>query len=112
MLELSNSNDILNVWPNLELFIHGAVSFKPYRGLFESLIPSKGMKYLETYNASEGFFAFQDQKNSDEMLLLINHGVYYELQETRSNSDKIVSLLHKTIQKKKKANGKWYITPD
>ena len=96
ILQLNNCKNILEIWPNLELFIHGAVSFKPYRELFKSLIPSHKMKYLETYNASEGFFAFQDQRNSEEMLLLLDHGIYYEFQETSRNSNKILSL--KTVQ--------------
>ncbi len=96
ILQLNNCKNILEIWPNLELFIHGAVSFNPYRELFKSLIPSHKMKYLETYNASEGFFAFQDQKNSEEMLLLLDHGIYYEFQETSRDSNKILSL--KTVK--------------
>jgi hypothetical protein len=78
IIEIEKKQSILEVWPNLELFIHGAVSFKPYRKLFESLIPKESMVYLETYNASEGFFGIQDQKNSDEMLLMLDYGVFYE----------------------------------
>lgn len=78
ILELSGKKHILQVWPNLEVFFHGAVAFGPYRKLFESLIPSPKMRYLETYNASEGFFAIQDQKNSDELLLMLDYGIFYE----------------------------------
>ena len=68
-----------DIWPNLELFIHGAVSFDPYRSIFEKLLPFPDMKYLEVYNASEGFFGIQDNPNKPgEMLLLTNHGVFYE----------------------------------
>ncbi len=91
ILKLNNCDNILELWPNLELFIHGAVSFKPYRALFDSLVPTKQFKYLETYNASEGFFAFQEQKDSDEMLLLLNHGIYYEFEDI-SNKGEIISL--------------------
>ena len=91
ILELKKCDNILELWPNLELFIHGAVSFKPYKPLFDSLVPSKQFNYLETYNASEGFFAFQDQKDSDEMLLLLNHGIYYEFEDI-SNKGEIISL--------------------
>lgn len=78
ILELEKKCNILEVWPNLEVFFHGAVSFKPYKNLFESIIPSGSMCYWETYNASEGFFGIQDQKNSDELLLMLDYGVFYE----------------------------------
>jgi hypothetical protein len=76
--DLEKKSSILEVWPNLELFFHGAVSFKPYRKLFESLIPSEKMVYWETFNASEGFFGIQDEKDSDELLLMLDYGVFYE----------------------------------
>lgn len=78
ILEYTGKSHIHEVWPNLELFIHGAVSFTPYRKLFNRLIPSDSMKYLETYNASEGFFGIQDHPNADGMLLLVDHGIFYE----------------------------------
>ena len=84
VLDLTKSKNILDVWPNLELFIHGAVSFDPYRQLFKELIPKKDMNYLETYNASEGFFAFQDTFESNAMLLMTNHGIFYEFEDLQS----------------------------
>ena len=78
ILEITGKKNILEVWPNIELFVHGAVAFSPYRDLFHSLIPSDDMHYLETYNASEGFFAIQDQPGSNEMLLMLDYGIYYE----------------------------------
>ncbi|HAA20206.1 MAG TPA: hypothetical protein DCR93_05425 [Cytophagales bacterium] len=78
LLEMKGVDSILDVWPNLELFAHGAVSFTPYRSLFKELIPSDNMDYLETYNASEGFFGLQDQRGSDELLLMLDYGIYYE----------------------------------
>lgn len=69
---------IMEVWPNLEVFFHGAVAFQPYRKLFKTLIPSDQMRYWETYNASEGFFGIQDNKNSEEMLLMLDYGIFYE----------------------------------
>lgn len=78
ILKVTNTTSILEVWPNLELFIHGAVSFTPYETLFKKLIPSEQMHYLETYNATEGFFGIQDQKHSKEMLLMLDYGIYYE----------------------------------
>jgi len=78
MLEATGKENILEVWPNLEVFFHGAVSFTPYRELFQRLIPSDEMRYMETYNASEGFFGIQDQTDSDEMLLMLDYGIFYE----------------------------------
>lgn len=70
---------IKDIWPNLELFVHGAVSFEPYRELFKKLFPGDDMKYMEVYSASEGFFAIQDNPDlQGEMLLLTDHGVFYE----------------------------------
>lgn len=65
------------VWPNLEVYFHGGVSFRPYVEQFTSILP-KTMNYMETYNASEGFFGLQDRKDSDSMLLLLDYGIYYE----------------------------------
>ncbi|MEI8278755.1 MAG: GH3 auxin-responsive promoter family protein [Bacteroidota bacterium] len=78
IFEIAGTNNLLDVWPNLELYIHGGVSFKPYRKQFEEYIPTQFMHYLETYNASEGFFAAQDDVNIDGMLMLLNHGIFYE----------------------------------
>jgi hypothetical protein len=78
MLEISGKNNLLEIWPNLELYIHGAVKFTPYREQFRKLIPSASMYYLETYNASEGFFGIQDQSDSEEMLLMLDYGIFYE----------------------------------
>jgi hypothetical protein len=78
ILKLSNKKNLLEVWPNLELFFHGGVSFTPYREQFKALTPSSQMTYFETYNASEGFFGLQDQKNSEELLLMLDYGVFYE----------------------------------
>ena len=78
ILEITGKNNLLEVWPNLEFYFHGAVNFNPYREQFKKLIPSDDMYYLETYNASEGFFGIQDQPNSEEMLLMLDYGIYYE----------------------------------
>ena len=66
------------MWPDLELFVHGGVSFNPYREQFNKLIPSNKMNYLETYNASEGFFAIQNNLQHDDMLLMLDYGIFYE----------------------------------
>jgi hypothetical protein len=78
ILEITGKDNLLEVWPNLELYFHGAVNFTPYREQFKKLIPTDNMYYLETYNASEGFFGIQDQPNSEEMLLMLDYGIYYE----------------------------------
>ncbi len=77
ILELKGIKQISEVWPNLELYMHGGVNFNPYKNQFEKLL-AKNINYLETYNASEGFFGIQDQKNSDEMLLMLDYGIFYE----------------------------------
>jgi hypothetical protein len=78
VLEITGKNNLLEVWPNLELYFHGAVSFTPYREQFQKLIPGKEMYYLETYNASEGFFGLQDTEEPGDMLLMLDYGIYYE----------------------------------
>lgn len=78
VLQVTGKNDILEVWPNLEVFFHGGVNFNPYREQYKKLIPSETFKYYETYNASEGFFAIQDKNNSEELLLMLDYGIFYE----------------------------------
>ncbi len=78
MLELSGKETLSEVWPNLEVFFHGGVAFTPYRAQYERLIPSPLMHYMETYNASEGFFALQDDPADKAMSLMIDYGVFYE----------------------------------
>ena len=78
ILITEKKNSILEVWPNLEVFFHGAVAFKPYKNLFRSIIPSDQMKYWETYNASEGFFGIQDKPDSEDLLLMLDYGIFYE----------------------------------
>lgn len=68
---------IEEIWPNLEVYFHGGVSFRPYREQYEKILP-KHMNYMETYNASEGFFGLQDRTDSNSMLLLLDYGIYYE----------------------------------
>jgi len=78
IFEITGTNNLLDIWPNLELYIHGGVNFTPYRKQFEQYIPSNNMHYRETYNASEGFFACQDREDEEGMLLFLNHGIFYE----------------------------------
>lgn len=78
LFEMKGTDNLRDIWPNLELYIHGGVSFRPYREQFHQLIRGEGMHYMETYNASEGFFAFQDRADADDMLLMPDYGIYYE----------------------------------
>lgn len=77
ILAITGKTTLREVWPNLELYIHGGVSFAPYRSQFQQII-GEGCQYLEIYNASEGFFAAQDRLGEEGMLLFLNHGIFYE----------------------------------
>jgi GH3 auxin-responsive promoter len=76
ILEITGKKHIKEVWGNLECFFHGAVSFQPYKELFNTLAPD--INYMEVYNASEGFFALQDDLSRDDMLLMLDYGIFYE----------------------------------
>ncbi|MFV0593486.1 MAG: GH3 auxin-responsive promoter family protein [Draconibacterium sp.] len=78
VLEKTGKSNLLEVWPNLEVFAHGGVNFDPYREQYRKLIPSNQMHYIETYNASEGFFGIQTNEHLDDMLLMLDYGIYYE----------------------------------
>lgn len=78
VLEKTGKDNILEVWPNLEVYFHGGVNFNPYREQFKKIIPKKDFRYYETYNASEGFFAIQDSNNSQDLLLMLDYGIFYE----------------------------------
>lgn len=96
ILEITGKKNLKEVWPNLELFMHGGVSFEPYRAYFNELIPDPNMHYVETYNASEGFFGIQDQPFSSELLLMLDYGIFYEFIPMDSykgiDSEKVISL--------------------
>jgi hypothetical protein len=78
VLEITGKKNLREVWPNLELFMHGGVSFEPYKAAFHEMIPFEDMHYVETYNASEGFFGIQDRDDSNELLLMLDYGIFYE----------------------------------
>lgn len=78
IIKEKNINYIQEIWPNLEVFFHGSVSFGPYRSLFEELDRNKQLRYLEIFNATEGFFGLQDQKHDNSLLLMLNYGIFYE----------------------------------
>ena len=78
VLELSGKSHLNEVWPDLEVFFHGGVSFTPYRKQYEELITSPNMHYMETYNASEGFFGIQDDPTDSSLLLMLDYDIFYE----------------------------------
>ena len=78
VMEISGKQNLLEVWPNLEVFFHGGVAFTPYRHQYEQLIPSEQMHYMETYNASEGFFGIQNDPADPALMLMLDYGVFYE----------------------------------
>lgn len=78
VLETTGKNSLFEIWPNLEVYFHGGVSFLPYADQYKSILPKKEFKYYEIYNASEGFFAIQDQNNSHDLLLMLDYGIFYE----------------------------------
>lgn len=95
VLEKTGKNNILEVWPNLEVYFHGGINFNPYREQYKKLIPRDDFKYYETYNASEGFFAIQDRNDSDEMLLMLDYGIFYEfipMSEYNGENSKAIPL--------------------
>jgi hypothetical protein len=77
LLESGNEN-LYDIWPNLEVYFHGGVNFEPYRDQYKNILPKKDFKYYEIYNASEGFFAIQDLNNSNDLLLMLDYGIFYE----------------------------------
>lgn len=95
ILKRTGKKNLLEIWPNLELFIHGGVNFTPYRKQFEKLIPSEKMNYMETYNASEGFFGIQDDLSCNDMLLMLDYGIFYEfipMEEFNNKNPRILTV--------------------
>ncbi|HEX7492929.1 MAG TPA: GH3 auxin-responsive promoter family protein [Bacteroidales bacterium] len=88
ILSFTGKTNLLDVWPNLEVFFHGGISFTPYREQYKKLIAGDQMNYMETYNASEGFFGMQDDPLRSDMLLMLDYGIFYEfIQAEKVNSD-------------------------
>lgn len=95
VLELTGKEHLEEVWPNLEVFFHGGIAFTPYRSQYERIITKSDMRYMETYNASEGFFGIQDDPADKSMLLMLDYGVFYEflpMDELGSDNPHIVPL--------------------
>ena len=78
VLEETGKTNLFEIWPNLEVYFHGGVSFDPYREQYKKILPQDTFKYYEIYNASEGFFAIQDLNNSNDLLLMLDYGIFYE----------------------------------
>ncbi|MHB8259862.1 MAG: GH3 auxin-responsive promoter family protein [Bacteroidia bacterium] len=78
ILQYKSNTSIKEIWPNMEVYFHGGVSFTPYKEQFKSLFADCGVKYMQIYNASEGFIGLQDQPDSEEMLLMLDYGIFYE----------------------------------
>ncbi|RIA10804.1 GH3 auxin-responsive promoter [Flavobacteriaceae bacterium MAR_2010_72] len=78
VLDKTGKQNLFDIWPNLEVYFHGGVSFTPYTDQYKAILPKRDFRYYEIYNASEGFFAIQDQNNSSELLLMLDYGIFYE----------------------------------
>lgn len=78
ILEITGKKTILEVWPNFTLYMHGGMNFKPYKKQFDKIFGSENIHYVETYNSSEGFFGVQDRLGAEDMLLMMDYGIYYE----------------------------------
>ena len=78
VLETTGKNNLLDIWPNAEVYFHGGVNFEPYKEQYKKLFPKDNFKFYEIYNASEGFFAIQDKNDSSELLLMLDYGIFYE----------------------------------
>jgi len=91
VLEETGKDHLFKVWENLEVYFHGGVSFNPYKDQYAKLLPRKNFNYYEIYNASEGFFAIQDRNNADDLLLMLDYGIFYEFipMETYGTSEQV-----------------------
>jgi len=95
IIERSDKDYISEIWPNLEVYFHGGVSFKPYLNQYNNILNNNSMRYYEIYNASEGFFAIQHENNSNELLLMLDYGIFYEFIDMKcfeTKEEKIIPL--------------------
>jgi hypothetical protein len=102
ILEMTGKSNMMEVWPNFECFYHGAVAFSPYRDVFQKFFPGNKVHYIETYNASEGFFGMQDRLKAEDLLLMLDYGIYYEFipaEEAESENPRVLSLSEVEIGK-------------
>ena len=89
-----------DIWPNMEVYFHGGVSFRPYRRQFEALLKDHSLQFYEIYNASEGFFAIQDRNDSDELLLMLDYGIFYEFIPLGEEDSAIIPLAQVELGKR------------
>lgn len=95
VLDKTNKDSLFDIWPNLEVYFHGGVSFNPYAEQYKAILPSNNFRYYEIYNASEGFFAIQDQNNSCDLLLMLDYGIFYEfipMDTYKTSEQKVIPL--------------------
>jgi len=90
ILENHKTDNIFDVWPNLELFMHGGVNFSPYKEQYQQIAPGNQLNFYENFNATEGFFGLQDQSGVEEMLLMLDYGIFYEFIDQKNN--RVVAL--------------------
>ena len=102
VLEETGKTNLFEIWPNLEVYFHGGVSFDPYREQYKNILPKQDFKYYEIYNASEGFFAIQDLNHSNDLLLMLDYGIFYEfipMDTFGTPSQKIIRLAEVEMNK-------------
>jgi len=102
VLETTDKTSLFDIWPNLEVYFHGGVSFTPYQNQYKTILPKSDFKYYEIYNASEGFFAIQDKNDSSELLLMLDYGIFYEfipMETYTSSQQRIIPLSEVEIGK-------------
>ncbi|PNQ73965.1 hypothetical protein C1T31_06485 [Hanstruepera neustonica] len=102
VLEETGKNNLFDIWPNLEVYFHGGVSFLPYADQYKKILPKKDFRYYEIYNASEGFFAIQDQNRSSELLLMLDYGIFYEfipMDTYGTKNEKVIPLSEVEVNK-------------
>ena len=102
VLQDTGKNNLLELWPNAEVYFHGGISFEPYRDQYKKMFPKDSFRFYENYNASEGFFAIQDRNNADDMLLMLDYGIFYEfipMDTFGTSNQKTVSLAGVEINK-------------
>lgn len=109
LLEYNNTHYLTDIWPNLELFMHGGINFEPYRSQYNEIIPKDTMRYIENYNASEGYFAFQDKNCDNSMMMSLDNGVFYEfipvdkVDEYLENDIRIIDTIESVVPGKQYA---------
>ncbi|MDT0691063.1 GH3 auxin-responsive promoter family protein [Salegentibacter sp. F188] len=102
VLETTGKNNLFEVWPHLEVYFHGGVSFNPYASQYQKILPKEDFRFYEIYNASEGFFACQDQNDSKELLLMLDYGIFYEfipMDTYNTSEEKLIPLSEVEIGK-------------